>query len=163
MKNLIVLQDSINILAAVEQQPGVAEYTVCSFTIDCGTETVYILTSNGYVLCYCMTVQWKLIHDPWCVNMDEDDDASWFYIAQVSETNCVSCIAHSGAIVCITEDEVLDQVGVVDGGIAAAKWSPDERFLIIVTNNNSVMCMTSSWDVLHEINIQVCFLCRLII
>jgi hypothetical protein len=43
--------------------------------------------------------------------------------------------------------------GCVDGGIAAAVWSPDLRFLLILTNNDTLICMTNNWEVVNEISL----------
>ena len=40
---------------------------------------------------------------------------------------------------------------MIDGGISNAKWSPDYTNLLIVTNNDSIICMNCNWDLLYEI------------
>lgn len=71
------------------------------------------------------------------------------------------CISHSGVIVSIKQsigiegwNKEIVQEGIVDSGIAAAVWNPEQTMLIIVTNNNSILAMSNTWDVLQEIPIE---------
>ncbi|KAK4050772.1 putative elongator complex protein 1 [Microbotryomycetes sp. JL201] len=43
-----------------------------------------------------------------------------------------------------------DNVGVFEGGIKAAQWSPDEELLAIVTGHDSLVVMTKDYEVLAE-------------
>jgi IKI3 family len=43
------------------------------------------------------------------------------------------------------------QEGVIEGGIGELQWSCDYSSLLIATNNNSLLLMTCSWDVLQEV------------
>ncbi|KAG7449880.1 Elongator complex protein 1 [Guyanagaster necrorhizus] len=48
------------------------------------------------------------------------------------------------------ESQIDDVVGTVDGGIFAASWSPDDSSLVLVTGDNKLILMTSTFDVLSE-------------
>lgn len=45
----------------------------------------------------------------------------------------------------------IEIVGSIDDGIAAARWSPDEELLIIVTKANNVIFMGSTFDLVTEV------------
>jgi len=45
----------------------------------------------------------------------------------------------------------VEEIGSIEGGISAAKWSPDFTRLVIMTNNNTILCMSTDWEVLYEV------------
>ncbi|KAJ1941531.1 putative elongator complex protein 1, partial [Linderina macrospora] len=49
--------------------------------------------------------------------------------------------------------EQIEVVGSVDAGIAAARWSPDEEVLALVTHEGNLLLMTQDYDVLYEFTI----------
>eukprot|EP00049_Salpingoeca_infusionum_P014342 m.268011 g.268011 ORF g.268011 m.268011 type:complete len:1408 (-) comp15650_c0_seq1:323-4546(-) len=64
-----------------------------------------------------------------------------------------------GAVCIITSNEVFmkyaynpepEFVGDVDGGILAAKWSPDTELLIVINGANQLLCLTKNLDVVYE-------------
>jgi hypothetical protein len=95
------------------------------------------------------------------------EDHSWFHITQVQETGTVVCISHVGNIVSIQgleyyhsqspssshKHEIVELEGTIEGGIYAAQWNPDCSKLILVTKNDSILCMTSSFDVIEEFTV----------
>ena len=46
---------------------------------------------------------------------------------------------------------VAELVGVVEAGVLAAAWSPDEEVLVLVTAANTIMTMTPGLEVLNEV------------
>lgn len=46
----------------------------------------------------------------------------------------------------------IEIMGSIDAGIAAARWSPDEELLTIVTKAGAVIFMSSSFDPMSEVN-----------
>ncbi|KAM0201725.1 hypothetical protein ACHAPI_001776 [Fusarium lateritium] len=76
-----------------------------------------------------------------------------------SATACL--VLEGGDIITVQEDEFSGQdahieiVGSIDAGIAAARWSPDEELLIVVTKENNVIFMGSSFDPVAEIAMTV--------
>ena len=79
----------------------------------------------------------------------------------ISELGMIVCISHSGVIVSIKQsigvegwNKEIVQEGIVDSGIASAVWNPEQTIVIIVTNNNSILAMSNTWDVLQEIPIE---------
>jgi hypothetical protein len=90
----------------------------------------------------------------------------WFSIVRISLNDSIACISHSGSIAEIQENvenvnfnnaekntRVVEQVGSIENGISTASWNADQSVLLIVTNNNTIISMTSSWEVLNEIQI----------
>ncbi|KAF9647728.1 Elongator complex protein 1 [Thelephora ganbajun] len=51
---------------------------------------------------------------------------------------------------CIEYMSQADTVGSIDFGVLAAAWSPDESLLALITGDNKLMLMTSTFDVLSE-------------
>ncbi|KAG5753512.1 hypothetical protein H9Q70_003855 [Fusarium xylarioides] len=76
-----------------------------------------------------------------------------------SATTCL--VFQGGDIVTVREDELSEEgahieiVGSIDVGIAAARWSPDEELLIVVTKENNVIFMGSTFDPVAEIPMTV--------
>lgn len=71
-----------------------------------------------------------------------------------SDTTCI--VLEGGDIVAVrdsqqTNDAHIEIVGTVDSGIAAARWSPDEELLAIVTKSNTVIFMGATFDPLVEV------------
>ena len=76
-----------------------------------------------------------------------------------SATTCI--VLEGGDIITVQEDDFSGQdahieiVGSIDAGIAAARWSPDEELLIVVTKENNIIFMGSSFDPVAEITMTV--------
>lgn len=47
-----------------------------------------------------------------------------------------------------------ETVGIVESGITAAQWSPDDELLVIVTGEGKLMEMTSEFELLLEANLK---------
>ena len=68
------------------------------------------------------------------------------------------CVSRAGLLISIPIDLVTgtwsDKVeveGDVEGGIINAAWSPDQNRLVVLTGNNTMLCMNSEWDVIDEV------------
>lgn len=64
-----------------------------------------------------------------------------------SDTKTIVLILEGGDIVVVREDpqegeELIEIVGSVDAGIAAASWSPDEEIVLIATKADTILFMT---------------------
>ncbi|KAL6413952.1 hypothetical protein AUP68_03484 [Ilyonectria robusta] len=72
-----------------------------------------------------------------------------------SATTCL--VLEGGDIITVQEDEFsndgahIEIVGSIDDGIAAARWSPDEELLAVVTKANSLIFMGASFDPVAEV------------
>ncbi|KAF4981587.1 hypothetical protein FZEAL_2653 [Fusarium zealandicum] len=72
-----------------------------------------------------------------------------------SATTCL--VLEGGDIITVQEDEFSDEgerieiVGSIDAGIAAARWSPDEELLIVVTKANTVIFMGATFEPVAEV------------
>ncbi|KAH7149809.1 IKI3 family-domain-containing protein [Dactylonectria estremocensis] len=73
-----------------------------------------------------------------------------------SATTCL--VLEGGDIITVQEDEFsgdgahIEIVGSIDDGIAAARWSPDEELLAVVTKTNSLIFMGASFDPVAEVS-----------
>lgn len=169
MRNLVVLQE------AALKLPDCASESIVKCTVsDYGQGLIFLLTDKGHLFAYDFNESSSVLTLPannsttttqWILNnaLDDNEQQSfndWFYVSLISETGNIVCISHSGAIVSIQENvtrggygtEMVLQ-GMVDGGIAAAQWSPDQSILVLVTNNHSLLAMTNTWDVVQEVPI----------
>lgn len=76
-----------------------------------------------------------------------------------SATTCL--VLEGGDIITVQEDEFsndgahIEIVGSIDDGIAAARWSPDEELLAVVTKANSLIFMGASFDPVAEVSMTV--------
>ncbi|KAG6809392.1 hypothetical protein H0H92_000447 [Tricholoma furcatifolium] len=67
------------------------------------------------------------------------------------ETRSLSAIMRNGDITMISlEHGTVEVEGTVEPWIAAASWSPDDSLLAIVTGDDKLILMTSTFDVLSE-------------
>ncbi|KAG6856745.1 hypothetical protein H0H87_001089 [Tephrocybe sp. NHM501043] len=67
------------------------------------------------------------------------------------EARSLSVVMRNGDITMISlEDGTVDVEGTVEPWISAASWSPDESLLVIVTGEDKLILMTSTFDVLAE-------------
>lgn len=46
--------------------------------------------------------------------------------------------------------KAVKEAGVVNGAIIAAKWSPNEEYYAVATDEGKLMLFTPEWDVLYE-------------
>ena len=162
MRSLFIFRDTIDGLELDDKNEWIV-----SITRDVGLMQIYVLTNighlysfdiseDGYISCCNKTsIDLNII----CNNDDNNNiNNDWFLVSTISETSTLVCISHSGYIVSVKITNIndnkydIEQEGSVDGGIATAMWSPDQTSLIIVTNNNTILSMTSAWDVINEIS-----------
>lgn len=71
-------------------------------------------------------------------------------IRLADDNACCVCLDNGDIAVTGPTSEYLEVVGTVEDGIAAAKWSPDEELLVIVTKADSLLLMTRSFDMISE-------------
>lgn len=75
-------------------------------------------------------------------------------LQHLSGTGTTCIVLEGGDIVTIQEqdsDAHIEIVGSIDTGIAAARWSPDEELLILVTKTGNVIFMGSTFDPVTEV------------
>lgn len=87
---------------------------------------------------------------------DLDTDAV-ISIHHLSSTGTTCLILEGGDIITVQEsmggDAHIEIVGSIDAGIAAARWSPDEELLLLVTKANTGIFMGSSLEPIVEVNL----------
>lgn len=170
MKNLVVYQDISFPLLISHGEP--IEDEVVDLAVDYATSTSFALTRGGFVvvvpqldspqsLDISLSIKWNLNDF-----LDFDDglmysDNHWFSIQYLADSNTLVCLSKIGNIVSIHENQdtgmkndFAEHEGAIDGGISSAKWSPDESVLVILTNNDTMIQMSSSFELLQEIEIQ---------
>ena len=129
--------------------------SIVSLSFDKGSSRVFVLLGDGTVLHLSEIDDFLRFEGKFNACVDQEIDNGWFYLRFIAGTGSAVAISHSGSIVSIEASDVgtlePEQIGCIDGGIASASWSPDQSFLTIITNNNTMLCMSSTWDVLQEI------------
>ncbi|KAG6814838.1 hypothetical protein H0H93_012058, partial [Arthromyces matolae] len=69
----------------------------------------------------------------------------------IPEERRLSAIMRNGDITMISlDDGTVEVEGTVEPSISAALWSPDESLLVVVTGEDKLILMTSTFDVLTE-------------
>ena len=48
------------------------------------------------------------------------------------------------------QTKAVKEAGMVDGAIIAAKWSPNEEYYAVATDEGKLMLFTPEWDVLYD-------------
>ena len=164
MKNLVVLEDNSWEFPR-ELSPVVNlshEAYIISNAVNVINGEVILLTNTGVLISQSITsdVDAQLCHEPWDLNSVTGDlnDNTWFSVKIVSETGAIACLSHSGHIVSIESNRLTDEwadqpeaEGCVEAGIVAASWNPDESMLVIITGNDSLLCMSCSFEPLNEL------------
>ena len=75
----------------------------------------------------------------------------------LSGSGMTCLVLEGGDIVTVQEDQFADDgahieiMGSIDAGIAAARWSPDEELLAVVTKDNNLIFMGSTFDPVIEV------------
>lgn len=153
MRNLVVLRDQCHRLVGVDQPQA----SIASISFDKASSKIFVLLSSGTLLCFRDTddAYELLCRDSACIDAGEVDNG-WFDLTFIAGTGSAVAVSHSGSIVSFEQagdgDQLIaEQIGAIEGGIAAASWSPDQSCITILTNNNTMLCMSSTWDVLQEI------------
>jgi len=87
-------------------------------------------------------------------------DRQWFLMTVIAESGAIVCVSQSGKIAAVCVSMALAHTprkavavleGVIDTGIAAAAWSPDQTRLVLATGGDTLLSMSSQWDVLDEV------------
>lgn len=144
MRNLVVTSDITRIFA--ETGLGDCLKTV-SIAFDFSREFMLVLMSNGSIKRFSLDSLTALDLGDYVCGVG---DTEWLNVEYIDELGTAVCIACSGSITRVSEVG-CDEEGVIEGGIAAVRWSPDYRHVAIATNNNSLLSMAPSWDVLQEV------------
>ena len=147
MRNVVLLHDRVFLLPSdcyVDSGSGIAAHVV-SLCINESIDgsTAYFLLNTGTLLSFHASHCLYRFNQAWNLNVTEDlePNSDWFDVTYVAMIGCVVCISYSGSIISIDEEDTscVELIGVIDGGISTAKWSPDQSCLNIVTNNNTII------------------------
>lgn len=69
------------------------------------------------------------------------------------DAHSLAVITRAGDITTVALDEdapSAEVVGSIEGGVMGAAWSPDDTLLVLVTGEDKLLLMTSTFDVLSE-------------
>ena len=160
MRNLVILKDSVlefqkelNPIVSLKQDSRIVG--ICSHD---DKEEILVLTNDGILMSYCLSsVGGDMTNKPWALNeFGNEGDKLWFSVVMVYESNSIICISHSGNIMSLqtVSSAAPESEGCVDDGIADASWSPDQLCLVIISNNNTILLMTNTFDVITEVPIE---------
>jgi hypothetical protein len=160
MRNLLTLRDTGNPVSG----------EIASVDHDNGSHELLVLHKDGklfkYELSDCnyigMPIQeWDISQTILEENGEGERDETWFDVSIIRSTGSIVCISNNGNLACIYVDlstglhsEEVTCEGEIDSGIVTAGWSPEQERVVIVTGNNSLLCMSHSWDVLEEVPIE---------
>ncbi|RYH19304.1 hypothetical protein EON65_26275, partial [archaeon] len=156
MRNPIVVKETfryLDDLSNASNGSGDCAVLVSGIALNHQTEKVYILfrdgnlklydNSNDLLTCY-QTLQLEF----------EGLKENWIKIDYVAAIGTVVCISQEGSIATVSDtdhEEAPEQIGMIENGISSAAWSPDYSCLLLVTNNDTLLCMSANWDVLYEV------------
>jgi hypothetical protein len=153
MRNLSIISDFVHNLVT----DGVSDQKeLVAVAFNQSFARLYALFQDGRIACFEDFENFRLVYST--VLKFEGLQETWFALDFVVTTSTLVAISHEGSIVTLEEDlstgspkDVPDQVGVIEGGIAAAKWHPDYSNLVIYTRNNTILHMSNTWEVITEI------------
>jgi hypothetical protein len=142
MRNLVLTTFSAESLA------GVAQSTPPSLASDAPSDRRYLLDSEGHLVVLEHGAYVKI------VDIRVEDAYGWFSSEYILDINCVVCLAHSGHIVTVNaETHAWEEEGCVEHGVRAGSWSPDQLRLLLVTDNNTLVLLSSCFDAMQEITL----------
>eukprot|EP01040_Poterioochromonas_malhamensis_P007668 gene7668-8280_t len=157
MRNLSILSDKSHSLEISSPLTQIPSNKISAIAFNNSFNRFYILFQSGLIVAY---NDYEAFSPQYSTLMKfEGIWEDWFSLDFVVTTSTLVAISREGSIATIEEDlstgtpKELDQVGVIEGGIAAAKWHPDYSSLIIFTRNNTLLCMSNSWEVINEIEV----------
>ena len=149
MRNLSLLQELIHVQGNPDVKPSILHES--NITIDTSNDRSLLLTQSGIILVYCDERSEHSID----ANPPGESHFGWFGLDFIEELGTLVCVSHSGCICTVKELSPgcwsSEQEGIIEDGIITAIWSPARDKLLIVTNNNTMLTMTNTWDVLQEV------------
>lgn len=154
MRNISVIQDH---LAAVGGDANDSS-PVVSIALNHTHHRLYSLTENGILSTYDISDHFRFLSS---TKLEFDGvQEQWFGLDFLIIGSTVVALSREGSIVTADDNgdnhsgalENVDQIGVIDGGIHAASWSPDYSCLAILTGNNTMLLMSNTWEPISEID-----------
>ncbi|KAH9846478.1 IkappaB kinase complex IKAP component [Lenzites betulinus] len=99
----------------------------------------------------------QLATNPWskgtAKRLSKSTDAEILLLHVLPDSHSLVVITRAGDITTISLDEdspSAEVVGSVEGGVMGAAWCPDDTLLALVTGEDKLLLMTSTFDVLSE-------------
>eukprot|EP01031_Cornospumella_fuschlensis_P043216 gene43216-52828_t len=153
MRNPVVVREAFRHLDGLSNTANGDSALVCGIALNHQTDKAFVLFTNGslkfydnsndLLTCY-STIQLEF----------EGLRETWIKIDYVAAIGAIVCVSQEGSIATVSDtnpDEAPEQIGMIDNGISSAAWSPDYSCLLLVTNNDTLLCMSANWDVLYEV------------
>lgn len=157
MRNLFAIKDSI--FSAPRLESG-GPASIEAVDVNPSTGEMLVLDNRGVLRTYDAESGSRLERS-WDLSThaeSEEGDFTWFALTILRASGSVVCVSRAGLLISIPIDLVTgtwsDKVeveGDVEGGIINAAWSPDQNRLVVLTGNNTMLCMNSEWDVIDEV------------
>ncbi|TBU27865.1 IkappaB kinase complex IKAP component [Dichomitus squalens] len=124
---------------------------ICKITQEEEQERISLVTS--------FRTPTTLARNPWSADSARKDAHNREHPPEVlslhvaTDSHSLVVITRAGDITTISLDgnqSTAEVVGSVDGGVMGAAWSPDDTLLVLVTGEDKLLVMTSTFDVLSE-------------
>ncbi|KAK0195983.1 pol II transcription elongation factor [Armillaria mellea] len=154
---------NLSLVASTSSSFPLDSATISCTTIDLDQNITYIASERGIAGADVEVKIWKAVSDEQATcfyNLNASPLSDYTSHPQVIslrvllDSQQLVVVLRSGDIATVPVDEEISQtddvVGTVDGGIFAASWSPDDSSLVLVTGDNKLILMTSTFDVLSE-------------
>eukprot|EP00803_Ostreobium_quekettii_P007811 evm.model.scf_2610.1 EVM.evm.TU.scf_2610.1 scf_2610:2799-4464(-) len=151
MLNLCVLREwSLGCEAFCEACEGALWTTFC---VDAATGRAYLASSDCAICCIAYKerkLAWHLPLSP--TYLPSPNGASPLMISFLLELESLFLCLSSGELLLIDcKGEDVEDVGIVEGSLAAAAWSPDGEILALVSGQGNLLLMNMEWEVLSEV------------
>lgn len=149
MKNLAVSRQSCRNLGALENEISCnLKYSKVSCTLNPNNDDLYIALEHQLYI---------IPSDPdreiTSVNINNESNNKIIGLEYTNITQQVYCAYENGDLMTINIDSELDceMVTQINGGLSCIKLSPDHEILVLVTSNDTVISMVSSFDIISEV------------
>ncbi|XP_043669587.1 elongator complex protein 1 isoform X1 [Vespula pensylvanica] len=152
MKNLAVSRQSCRNLETLENEISCnLKYSKISCTLNPNNDDLYIALQRQLYI---------IPSDPnreiISVNINNEANNKIIGLEYTNITQQLYCAYENGDLITINIDSELEceLVTQINGGLSCMKLSPDHEILILVTPNDNVITMVSSFDIISEIDLQ---------
>ncbi|CCH62948.1 hypothetical protein TBLA_0I02920 [Henningerozyma blattae CBS 6284] len=165
MRNLITLnKGKLHPLASTVPEEEASSFKLVDSTFDVITDSITVVLfddhSQIYEIQQYMKDGTKLILATFSATNLDDTLLSF---AHFPDLNQLIFVFKLGDILTATydsvnynyQDTVIEIVGSIDDGIAAASWSYDEETLVLVTNANNVVLLSKNFDPINEYHMEL--------
>lgn len=150
MRNLALSADRTFLI----REEGVSS-DVVSVCVNHASSSLHLLMTSGEIINVDTSDELKIASI--CRLFFEEIVEKWFVLDFLVLNSCLVAVSYEGSIATIEASEetgqltISEQIGMIDGGIADACWSPAFDILAIATYNHSIMLMSNTWEPIQEV------------